>query len=122
MRSDEIADLFAKWLEEETVLDCTGSLDEFAFDMKCRVSALAKDSVVLASEHGDCTLTFRLDSPDTEFSYAEPRSISSALGLSLTPEQEQSSTLIALLHPKSTPRDSSKPRDKLQLMELIGWE
>jgi hypothetical protein len=121
MRPDEIADMLGKWLEEESVLSCTGSLDEFTFDMNCRVSVLTKESFTLTSEHGDCSLTFRLDVFDTAFSYAEPRSISSARGLSLTPEQDQSSTIIALLHPESSPKDSSKPRDKLQLMELSGW-
>lgn len=122
MRSGEIDDLISKWYGEESILRCKASLDEFSLEMKCRVSSLTTESFTLTSEHGDCSLTFRLDLPDTVFSYAEPRSISSALGLSLTLEQDLSSTLIALLHPEFSPRDASKPRDKLQLMELTGWD
>jgi hypothetical protein len=55
MRADEIADLLAKWFEEHSSLSCSGSLDEFSFDMNCRVSSLSKESFTLSSKHGDCS-------------------------------------------------------------------
>jgi len=122
MRSGEIADLLAKWLEEESVLRCTGSLDEFSFEMKCRVSSLTKESFTLVSEHRDCSLTVGLGLPEIQVWYSEPREISSVMGLSLSPEQDRSSIIGLLLHPEFFPKDSSKPRDRLQIMELTGWE
>jgi len=122
MRSGEIDDLISKWYGEESTLRCKASLEEFSFEMKCRVSSLSAGSFTVTSKHGDCSLTFRLDSPNTVFSYVEPRSISGAMGLSLTSEQELSSTVVALLHPESSPLDPSKPRDTVQFMELAGWE
>ena len=119
MRADEIADLLAKWFEEHSSLSCSGSLDEFSFDMNCRVSSLSKESFTLSSKHGDCSLTFSRGLSETVFAYKEPREFSGALSVPLTPEQELSSMVVILLHPGSFPVDSSKPRDKLVLMEIV---
>jgi len=119
MTTGETLDILGKWRDEETWLDCTVSLDELVFKLRCRVSLLDKDSFTLSSVAGDSLLAFKVDSPDAVFSYKEPREISSALGLSLTGEQDSASTVVILLHPDSFPKDSSKPRDKLVLMEVV---
>jgi hypothetical protein len=72
MTAGEMADLLSKWKEEESLLRCAGSLAEFRFEMKCRVSSLNAESFTLSSTHEDCSLTFKLDFPGTAFSYGEP--------------------------------------------------
>jgi hypothetical protein len=119
MRRGEMADLLAKWLEEESLLSCKGSFDEFSFLMRCRVSSLSEESFTLTSEHGDCSLSIGLGIPEVQISYAEPREMSAALGLTLTLEQDLSSMISILFHPESFPKDSSKPRDKLLLVEVV---
>jgi hypothetical protein len=115
--------LFRKWGgengEERASLYCSGKLQEFTFEVGCRVSAFNGASVTLSSEHGDFSLSLRLDSVGMIFEYREPREYGEIFGQSLTSEQRRASMLVVILHPGSFPSGASTARDMLLVWEIV---